>query len=401
MGRFTQTDAVFDNEEVLTDGYTPDTLIAREDEMSTYVEVLQSVANGASPRNIFVYGDTGVGKTLATEMILDELLEDQVEFDNVSVEVVWQNCKDATSYQVACHLVNHFRDRNQEIHTTGYPRSTVHRKLWEHIEDTDATHVLFVLDEIDSFRSDDELLYQIPRAHTNGNITDTKIGLIGISNNFKFRDELSARVQSTLCEHEIHFKPYDADQLQEILSQRADEAFLDGALSEEVIPLTAAKVAQRTGSAREAINILSNAGFIARDNNDSTITESHVTKAYHRVQSGVVKDELEALPTQSHVVLYAVLSLARQGRTPVRRKVIHDQYKTIAQQIGRDTVSTRTLHRRLNQLSLKGFINLMEVNKGSNGGSYYKYEFNADEDIIASVLESESRVGQIIGQYAD
>jgi hypothetical protein len=43
----------------------------------------------------------------------------------------------------------------------------------------------------------------------------------------------------------------------------------------------------------------------------------------------------------------------------------------------------------------------MEVNKGSNGGSYHKYEFNADEDIIANVLESESRVGQIIGQYAD
>jgi orc1/cdc6 family replication initiation protein len=397
MGRFTQSDPVFEDEQALADDYVPETLVAREDEMSTYVEILQSVANGASPRNIFVYGDTGVGKTLATRIILDELSEDQEDFHNVSVRTVWVNCKDLTSYQVACHLVNNFRESDEQIHTSGYPRGTIHHKLWEHIDDSDATHVLFVLDEIDSLGSDDELLYQIPRARTNDKISETKIGLIGISNNFKFRDQLSARVQSTLCEHEIHFKPYNADELVQILSQRADAAFRDNVLSQAVIPFTATKVAQRTGSAREAIDILSKAGFIARDNGDSEIAESHVEKAYQQVQRGVVKDELETLPTQSHVVLYTVLALSREDKTPARRKTIYDRYKRIADQIDRDVMSPRTLHRRLNQLSLKAFLVRSEVNKGSQGGNLFKYSFDASGDIIVDVLKSESRIGETSG----
>lgn len=401
MARFEQPDPIFEKERVLTDEYIPDTLVAREDEMHKYVEILRTVTSGASPRNIFVYGDTGVGKTLATEMILNELLEDQASFENVSVEVVWQNCKDSTSYQVACNLVNSFREPKRHITNTGYSRSSVNQKLWRHIDESDCTDMLFVLDEIDSLKSDDELLYEIPRARANGNITETKIGLIGISNNFKFRDNLSARVQSTLCEHEIHFKPYDANELQEILTKRANDAFVDGVLSHEVIPLTAAQVAQRTGSAREAISILSKAGFIARSQRDATVTESHVKNAYGEYKRGLVREELEALPNQSHVVLYAVLSLAREGRTPVRRKTIHRRYKEIVDRIQRDSVSDRTLHQRLNQLTLKAFLERMEVNKGASGGSYFKYEFNGDEDVVADVLESESQVDQIIGHYAD
>ncbi len=78
----------------------------------------------------------------------------------MSVRTVWVNCKDLISYQVACHLVNNFRESDEQIHTSGYPRGTIHHKLWEHIDDSDATHILFVLDEIDTLGSDDELLYQ-------------------------------------------------------------------------------------------------------------------------------------------------------------------------------------------------------------------------------------------------
>lgn len=399
MGRFTGVDKIFDNEEVLTDGYIPDTLVAREDEMHKYAEVLRTVANGSIPRNVFVYGDTGVGKTLATEMILNELLEDQSEFPNVSIDVIWQNCKDATSYQVGCDLVNSFRDPSDHITKTGHSRSSVNQKLWRHVDASDNTHILFVLDEINSLKTDDELLYEIPRARANGNITETKIGLIGISNDFKFRDDLSAQVQSTLCEHEIHFRPYDANELQRILTERANNAFKDGVLSQEVIPLTSAQVAQRTGSAREAISILSKAGLIARSNDDLHITEAHIDEAHGEIKRGLVRDELEALPTQSHLVLYAVLSLHRQGRTPVRRKIIRERYEEIVNLLQRDTVSDRTLSQRLNQLSLKAFLECIEKNQGLSGGVFYKYDFNASEEIVADVLKSESSVKEIIGRY--
>jgi len=53
---------------------------------------------------------------------------------------------------------------------------------------------------------------------------------------FSFRDDLSPKVKSSLCEQEIHFPAYDADDLQKILTQRATVAFYDDVLDDAVIP---------------------------------------------------------------------------------------------------------------------------------------------------------------------
>lgn len=89
MGRFEQRSDIFVDEDVLRDEYTPGHLIERDSEMNDYEEALQPIVNGSQPRNTFVYGETGVGKTLATRMILSELEADQETFDEVSVRTEW------------------------------------------------------------------------------------------------------------------------------------------------------------------------------------------------------------------------------------------------------------------------------------------------------------------------
>lgn len=394
MGRFDQRTDLFADEDVLRDDYTPEQLIERDDEMDDYEEALQPTVNGAQPRNIFVYGETGVGKTLATRMILTELEEDQEQFDGVSIDVVWLNCKDRTSYQAAVNLVNEFRSAQQRVSTSGHPRGTIHDMLWDHLNEIDATHVLFVLDEVDSFGTDDDLLYQIPRANSNEKVTETKIGLIGISNNFKFRETLSARVQSSLCEHEIHFRPYDAPQLEAILNQRAEKAFVDGVLGDDVVPLTAALAGQDTGSARHALDILYKAGSLARKADDEMIVEAHVRTAAEQVERGVLQDELRALPTQSHLLMYALVLLSRNDETPARRTRIYDTYERIATRIDAGVKAPRTIHNRLSQLALKGFLKVTEVNEGLSGGKHYDYELDLQLGIVEEVLRDNDRISE-------
>jgi cell division control protein 6 len=396
MGRFEQRSDIFVDEDVLRDEYTPGHLIERDSEMNDYEEALQPIVNGSQPRNTFVYGETGVGKTLATRMILSELETDQETFDEVSVRTEWLNCKDLTSYQAAAHLVNRFRSANNKIKTSGHPRGTVHQMLWDHLNDCEETHVLFVLDEIDSLETDDDLLYQIPRANNNGKVTGPKIGLIGISNNFTFRESLSARVQSSLCEHEIHFKPYDATQLRAILEQRAENAFVDDVLEEEVIPLAAAFAGQDTGSARHALNILSKAGSIARKDDAEMVTEDHIRNASQLVERGVIEDELRALPTQSHLLLYGITLLSEEGSTPARRTRIYDIYETIAAHIDADVKAPRTIHNRLSQLSLKGFLKVTEVNEGLSGGKHYDYELDMSQDLVTEGLRNNDRLSRLM-----
>jgi len=396
LEQFTADDPIFVDEDVLRDSHKPEDLIERDRELSEYQSSLKPVIKGARPRNIFLYGQTGVGKTVATRMIMDRLRQDQEQYDYLDIQVVDIVCKNlSSSYQVAVKLVNQFRDSSDKIPSTGYPPDTVYEFLWSHLREADATHVLFVLDEVDAIGNDDDILYQLPRSNDNGNVPpeETKVGVIGISNNFTFRDNLSARVKDSLCDEEIHFPPYDANQLRNILYQRAEKAFVDDVLEDDVIPLCAAMAGQESGSARQALKLLFKAGDLARSRDMKQVSEELVREAEPLVKEGQVKNELESLPTQSHLTLYAVLKLEKRESLPAKSSDIYRVYEQAANLIDADVKTDRTIRDRLSQLKLKGFLEVEEHNEGPKGGSYYLYEFgDVRPAMIEEVLKNSMRL---------
>lgn len=396
---FTAEDPIFVDEDVLRDSHKPEDLIERDRELAEYQSALKPVIKGARPRNIFLYGQTGVGKTVATQMIMDRLQRDQEDYDDLDVHVVHVVCKNLTSsYQVTVKLVNEFREPNNKVPTTGYPPDTVYVFLWEHLKQIDATHVLFVLDEVDAIGDDDNILYELPRANDNGNVPvdETKVGVIGISNKFTFRDNLSARVKDSLCDEEIHFPPYDANQLRNILHQRAEKAFVDGVLSDDVIPLAAALAGQESGSARQALKMLFKAGDIARSKGEEEVLVDHVREAEPRIKESQVRNELESVPTQSHLTLYALLMLERQDDLPAKSSDIYEVYEIAAERADADVKTGRTIRDRLSQLKLKGFLDVEEYNEGPKGGSYYLYEFgDIRPDMVQDVLKETHRLEEL------
>ncbi len=396
---FTAEDPIFLDEDVLRDSHKPEDLIARDRELEEYQAALKPVIKGARPRNIFLYGQTGVGKTVATEMVMDRLRKDQENYDNLDIHVVHVVCKNLnSSYQVAVKLVNEFRDTNNKIPTTGYPPDTIYEFLWKHLREIDSTHVLFVLDEVDAIGNDDNILYELPRCNDNGNIPveETKVGVIGISNKFTFRDNLSARVKDSLCDEEIHFPPYDANQLRNILYQRAENAFVDGVLEDDVVPLAAAFAGQESGSARQALKLLFKAGDIARSRDLKEVKEEHIREAEPKVKESQVRNELESVPTQSHLTLYALLTLEKQDSLPAKSSDIYDVYEIAANRIDTDVKTDRTIRDRLSQLKLKGFLDVEEHNEGPKGGSYYLYEFgDIRPNMVAEVLRDVDRLDDL------
>jgi len=57
--------------------------------------------------------------------------------------------------------------------------------------------------------------------------------MIGVSNDLKFTEFLDPRVKSSLGEEELIFPPYDAEQISDILKQRAKMAYNDGVLGRD------------------------------------------------------------------------------------------------------------------------------------------------------------------------
>jgi len=91
------------------------------------------------------------------------------------------------------------------------------------------------------------ILYELPRARDNSHIEDMDVSVIGISNDMTFYEELDPRAKDSLCEVEIHFPPYDADQLRSILNRRSEKAFVDSAVTQEAIALAAGACCPRSG----------------------------------------------------------------------------------------------------------------------------------------------------------
>ena len=68
--------SLFKNKQVLKPNYTLkgiDDVLHRDDEIKTYYEYLKDIFRGVSPSNIFIYGKPGLGKTLITKLVLEEV----------------------------------------------------------------------------------------------------------------------------------------------------------------------------------------------------------------------------------------------------------------------------------------------------------------------------------------
>ncbi len=390
MTLFERSEAIFEDENVLHDDYQPDSLEERNDEIEQYTAYFQPVINGSQPRNIFLYGKTGVGKTAATKYLLHHLEEDAKQYDDLSITTVYLNCEDLTSsYRVAVALVNAFRDPSDQISRTGHPLNGVYEKLWLELDQIGGT-VLIVLDEVDYIGDDDSILYQLPRARSNEKIERARIGIIGISNDFKYREKLDPRVEDTLCERELHFPPYDANELQNILEKRASLAFKNGILEGEVVPLCAALAAQDKGSARQGLDLLLEAGDLARRRSDSTVTEDHVREAKQLLEKQRIEESMKELTSHGHLTLLAVVSstVSRPSRVPFQKQDLYEQYTDLAVATDRDPLGGRAFHNHLAELSMLGVLNRTKRNDGRGGGIYYEYEIDVPIDAALSTLEN-------------
>lgn len=386
MGMFERDTEIYLDRDALREDYQPTNLVGRDTELDRYRAALQPVINGEQPNNIFLYGKTGVGKTAGTRYLIEHLEADAAKYEDIDLTVKMLNCDGlSSSYQIATRLVNEFRDETSQISTTGYPRATVYDMLWTELDACGGT-IYIVLDEVDHIE-DDSILYQLPRARANENLDSAKIGIIGISNDFSFRDDLSPKVKSSLCEEEIQFPAYDAQELIQILKQRAEVAFHDDVLKDGVIELCAAYGAKDAGDARQSLDLLMKTGDLARDKATDTISEDLVRAARDVLERGRIEEGISGLTQHGHLVVYAMVTLDQEGKTPARTRDIRPRYTNFAEKANIDPLVPRRMRDHLGELSMLGIISAIERNEGRRGGTYREYSLEMDPEMILSALE--------------
>ncbi len=434
---------IFENKEVLRPSYTPHELPHRSDQINEMATILVAALRGETPSNILIYGKTGTGKTASAKFVSKELESTSQKYD-VPCEVQYINCEVTdTQYRVLAQLANTFIERNQaviddrladlhdlgergavnpaaladagfasvdaveeriaalerdrdamkEVPMTGWPTDRVYDAFFDAVDYHERVAVI-MLDEIDKLveKSGDDTLYNLSRM--NSELNNSRVSIMGISNDLKFTDFLDPRVKSSLGEEEIVFPPYDANQLRDILQHRADVAFKEGALTEDVIPLCAAFAAQEHGDARRALDLLRTAGELAERSQSNHVGEDHVRQAQEKIELDRVVEVVRTLPTQSKIVLFAIILLEKNGVHNVNTGEVYNVYKQLCEEIDADVLTQRRVTDLISELDMLGIVNAVVVSKGRYGRTK-EISLSVPMEETEAVLLSDSRLGEV------
>jgi cell division control protein 6 len=258
----------------------------------------------------------------------------------------------------------------------------------------DQSHIIFiiVLDEVDALIKErgDAFMYELTRI--NETLRQSKVSIIGISNDLRLKEFLDPRVFSSLSEEELVFRPYDAGELRNILLERSKLAFQDGVLSESALSISSALAAAEHGDARRALDLLRVAGEVAERAGAKTVTEEHVRQAEKHIEHNRVIEALKNLTLHSKLVLLSVYHLNKPSASTGD---IYDVYNELCGEMGAGLLTQRRLGTLINELDTMGLVNARVVSMGRYGRTK-KIRLEISRGLIKDVFTTDNRFGELL-----
>ena len=365
FSNYVDQDSLFKNKDALTTNWRPETILHREQQMDDLASILAPALKGNDPSNVFLYGSVGTGKTLVVKHVTDELKTVARDKD-IDLNVLYINCKMKkvadTEYRLLAKLA---RQLGEEVPSTGLPTDEIYNRFFEALKKQKGV-VIIALDEIDALvkKVGDEFLYNLTRI--NDDLDETKVSILGISNDLNFTEYMDSRVKSSLSEEEIIFPPYNAIELREILKERTDKAFVEGALKDGVISKCSALAAQEHGDARRALDLLRVAGELSERSEDQQIEKMHVDKAQDKIERDRVVETVRKQPKHSKLVLYTILDMTEE-EDKIATGDVYGEYKELCSDVDVSELTQRRVSGLISELDMLGVINAKVISKGRYG----------------------------------
>lgn len=381
-----------------------DRIVGRDSQLQKVTKMLRVALGENRPPNLFLYGPSGTGKSLITKAVCGNLSEicatRDIRFGTIEV-----NCQDLDTLGVAVYELAEQAAAEAGVDVEVPKHGVSTKDKWDElfrIVDDNFDSVVFVLDELDMLlgRRDKQdpafsrLLYQLSRASADDKLS-AYLSVVAISNDTKMMESVGSRALSSFTPEDVHFDDYDANQLQAILQRRAD-AFYDGTLAGDVIPLAAAFAAQTHGDARKAIDLMRVAGELAERDGDDQVSEEHVRRAQDKVEKNRVLEVVRGISTQKKLCLYATAAVAGQTEDGTARSTTgYRVYQFLTDAIDAEQYHQETYVNKMKELTTYSLVDFERRSHGPSSGMFLEFQFAERPETILETLREDSRIDMV------
>lgn len=250
-------DILHDNESLIKDidvldfNYMPKLILYRENEQNELAYAIKPLFNNMSGSNVLLYGTQGVGKTLSSKRVLDEL-DDYDEINKIYFNA-WQY---NTEYKIYSHINDYFGNISASNKVDEVQKLA--------LESLNEKPVVIIIDEVDKL-DDFNILYIF--------LEKIKVkSLIFLTNYETLVSRIDQRIISRLNLKRREFKPYTKDQVKGILNERIKYAFYDSSCIDKDALNKIVESVDLNGDIRRGLTLLKESAFLAESKSLRTIT---------------------------------------------------------------------------------------------------------------------------------
>ncbi len=356
--------SIIKDKRVLRDSYIPDTLPGREEQIFQFSRIMSDLLMDQPPSDVAFIGKPGTGKTAVVKHVIKKYKN---EYPNLRARFAYVNCSQATTAYRVLYQLN--RAMQVLVPPSGYPFDV----LWDKFVDAYTTsnlRLVIVLDEVDLLvkRDGGRLLYALTRLNYDLP-EDLSISLVVISNTMDFLERLDPRERSSFEPDRLQFPPYNQPQLYQILRQRADLGLKVGTWEDDALQFIAAKVAQESGDARRAIDILRMAAELAESERAEKLTIDHAERAVDTVNEEEVSITIRTLPLHHRLILAAITDVLENPGVRPGTGTIYNAYKRRASLYSVKPLTMRRVSGILRELESQGLIEIKMEYGGARGNT--------------------------------
>jgi len=390
---------VFRNASHLSKVHVPDNLRYRDEEMDKILDEIAFQFDDGAGSNLLISGSTGTGKTHSLRKICDDV-NNYIEENGMDGKIVYMPVNRKSVYDIFVSLNQKLRDYPSRGHS--FDKAVT--DFAEHLAETQENLIL-ILDEVNRINNTrntdgdpfDNLVYHTTRLneYVDGEVN---IMTIFVTNDPKVREKIKDYSLSTFQPDHIHFSPYDASQVEEIISDRVEKAFLPGLVKDSVIGWLAATISNGISDIRYGLTALKVAGKSMVLKGKEKMTIGDIQEAVEKIEYDEVKTTIEGLNEIQFAALVSLISRDKNTNKGVDSENLYDEFKKICGSLGTEPRAYAYVRKFIMpKLETQGLITSRVKGLGRGRGQILIYYVRGLEDMLPVAAKvAKEKYGMVI-----